>query len=299
MTVFLGNNGRVELQRQSQPMRMVITTTKTDNDTFTARFERELGDPLFYGSFITGDRVELRAETGATPQLDWIQGVTARTGTYFVHVDQLGALRLYTTFQGSLRGQISEAVPLANLTGTPTVTVTNMSTDYRQLAQVTSYELSTSREAIDVTALSEEYRTQLSGLMSGSGRLTCIWDYANVRLGTSDLETAQYLLQLVTRTQVGGQFNAQLYLKTDTDNPSGSTATRTDKLYYRVNALVTNAAVAFQVDSRVEATLDFVTTGQIQLRYDSDSLIDLALPGGNTIGTGQGTSNLADTPVTT
>lgn len=298
MTVFLGNYGRIELERRSGTRSMVIVTTVPDRRTFTARFERTLDAGIFYGSFITGDRVELRAEPNTDSQLNWINGVTDRTRTYFVHVDQLGSLRLYTTFQGALRGQISEAVQLATLTGTPRVTVTSMDRDYRPLAQVTSYELSTNREAIDATSLSDEYRNQLSGLMSGSGRMTCIWDYANLKLGAGEIETAQYLMQLVTRTQVGGEFGAQLYLKTNAHNPSMSSTTDEDQLYYRITGIITNAAVAFQIDSRVEATLEFVTTGQIQLRYDADPLVDLALPGGNTIDGGRG-ANLADTPATT
>jgi hypothetical protein len=177
------------------------------------------------------------------------------------------------------------------------VNVSSLDSTYRLLAAVTSYELSTSKEAIDVTALSEEFRTQYSGLMSGSGRLSCIWDYAGIGLGTNT-ENANYLLQLVTRTQIGGEFNAKFYLKTDDYNPSNSPGTLSDELYYETTAVITNAAVAFQVDSRVEVAIEFVTTGQIQLQLITAPVQNVVTVPGTNITVNAQNQTLGANPVT-
>ena len=46
-------------------------------------------------------------------------------------------------------------------------------TALRVLAQVKDFELNTSRDAIDISALSSEFKQQYSGLISGSGTVNC------------------------------------------------------------------------------------------------------------------------------
>ena len=267
MTVFLGNYGRVELVRRTPRRTMRVIATDNGRDTFTIAPQSGTSSDIFSRSFITGDFVRLIPPTGQT--FSWITGNPAGAQEYYLHVDQIGSLRLYTTLFAALQGELANAVPLeANNNVNMTITVESLDTRYRSIALVTSYELSTNREAIDGTALSEEFRTQYSGLMSGSGRMNCIWDYTSINLG-NNVENVNYLLQLVTRTQIGGEFGAKFFLKADGYNPSNSSETLNDSLYYEVNGIITNAAVAFQLDSKVEAAIDFVTTGQIQLKIET------------------------------
>ena len=301
MTVFIGNYGQVELQRRSLPRTITIVATDTGRQTFTARSANATGS-IFYGSFITGDRVNITAPAGTN--LTWIAASNWASNTQensidrFIHVDQVGSIRLYSTLAAALRGDLADASPLvASQAVNMTVDVTSRDSAYRVLAAVTSYELSTSREAIDVTALSEEFRTQYSGLMSGSGRLTCIWDYAGIGLG-ENTENANYLLQLVTRTQIGGEFNARFYLKTDNYNPSTSPGTLSDELYYETTAVITNAAVAFQVDSKVEVAIEFVTTGQIQLQLITAPVQNIVTVPGTNITVNAQNQTLGANPVT-
>lgn len=301
MTVFIGNYGKVELRRRSLPRTLVIVATDTSRQTFTARATNATGG-IFYGSFITGDRVNITAPAGTN--LTWLAASNWASNTQensidrFIHVDQVGSIRLYSTLASALRGDLADASPLvASQAVNMTVTLSSLDTAYRLLAAVTSYELSTSRETIDVTALSEEFRTQYSGLMSGSGRLTCIWDYASIGLG-ANTENANYLLQLVTRTQIGGEFNAKFYLKTDRYNPSTSPGTLADELYYEVSAVITNAAVAFQLDSKVEVAMDFVTTGQIQLQLVTAPVQNVVTVPGTNITVNAQNQTLGANPVT-
>lgn len=303
MTVFIGNYGRVELQRRALPRSIVVVTTDVDRQTFTARAADGTSAASFYGSFMTGDRIRLTAPAGSTltwiAGSNWTSGNSERSLDRFVHVDQVGSIRLYTTLAASLRGDIGDASPLvASSNVNMTVAVESLDTTYRILADVTSYELSTNREAIDTTALSEEFRTQYSGLMSGSGKLSCLWDYTNIG-ATGDIENANYILQLVTRTQIGGEFGARFYLKTDQYNPANTPGTYYDSLYYEVSALITNAAVAFQLDSKVEVAIDFVTTGQIQLKIDTAPIQNVIASPGTNITVNAQSQILGANPVTT
>lgn len=293
MTVYIGHYGRVELQRRSLPRSIVVMTTDTGRQTFTARATGGVTGGAFYGSFITGDRVRLTAPVGSTltwiANSNWPSNTNERSIDRYVHVDQVGSIRLYTSLADALNGTILYASPLvASSAVNMTVQVESLDTNYRIVAGVTSYELSTSRETVDGTALSEEFRTQYSGLMSGSGRLTCLWDYTSIGNGI-ETENANYLLQLVARTQIGGEFGARFYLKTNGYNPANTAMTANDNLYYEVNAVITNAGVAFQPDSKVEAAIDFVTTGQIQLKIDNVPIQNvIAAPGSNITVNAQG-----------
>lgn len=299
MTVFLGHYGRVELQRRMPRTQITILTIDPGRRAFTARgTTNNLSGTRFYGMFTTGDRLEFNATTNLT----WISGITSETPggntrPYFIHVDQIGAIRLYENLADSLAGELANAVQLTSTNNDNTVNMTvninYVDTTYNPLAQVRSYELNTTKETIDGTALSEEFRTQYAGLMSGSGRLSCLWDYTNIGQ-VGNRETINYLLQLVNRTQVGSEFGARLYLKTDTYNPSKNTNTQNDLLYYEVNAVITNAAVAFQPDSIVEAQIEFVTTGQISLRIETVPFQRVQVTAGVNLGLGQGQNALAN-----
>jgi hypothetical protein len=78
-------------------------------------------------------------------------------------------------------------------------------------------------------------------------------------------------LELVTRTKVGSEFGAQLYLKTSGYNPSGISSNLDDELWYEINAVVTQSAVSFNVGQPVDMTINFVTTGGVDLKINSDS----------------------------
>jgi hypothetical protein len=72
-------------------------------------------------------------------------------------------------------------------------------------------------------------------------------------------------LQLATRTEVGSEFSARLYLKTDSYNPSGEITTSNDQIWYEIDGLLTASAVQFLPGTIVEMTADFITTGPIRL----------------------------------
>ena len=162
-------------------------------------------------------------------------------------------------------------------TGTGTVVaaipikVVVQNTDYRVVAQVNGFELNTQKEVIDTTVLSDEFRSQISSIMSGSGNMSCFWEYT----GETVKDVPQYLLQLILRTKVGSQFSARFYLKSNNHNPSGIAANANDEIWYEFEGVLTSCALQFSPSSTVQFTADFVTTGEIRLNVQLESADDL------------------------
>ena len=90
---------------------------------------------------------------------------------------------------------------------------------YRLIAQVNSFEINTERETVDTTTLSDEFRTRVSTLISGSGRISAFWEYT----GDTSNEVANYMMELALRTRVGSNFKGKFYIKVNGYNPSGVT----------------------------------------------------------------------------
>lgn len=270
MAVYLGTFGRVTLLRKSDQGALESVINPSDVNTARKRFSFDF-DP---GYLITGDQVEITSTNGATlawvSTAGWANSTKQANGKWFVNVDELGGIRLYSSFANAVNGSSATAIALDSIAADIPIRVVIANTQRRILGAITSYELSTQREAVDVTALSDQFRSQWSSLMSGSGRISCQWDYKDC-CGNGEYETAQYLLQLAVRTEVGSEFSADLYLKTDDYNPSGVLTQADDQIWYEINGVITGSAVQFAPGSIVEMTADFITTGPIRLRVKTDS----------------------------
>ena len=274
MSVYLGTCGRVELQRTSLQGEKFSTVNPGDVNTDRKRFSFDF-DP---GMFLTGDQLEFRTTNGATlafvSTAGWPDGVKKNGGKWFINVDELGGIRLYSTFGAALTGGEINAIALSAIGADVPIAVKVANALPRVIGQLTAYELNTAVEAIDQTALGDQFRSQYSSLMSGSGRLSGLWDYRDT-VGAGSYETAHYLLQLALRTEIGSEFRARLYLKTNAQNPTGGATTGDDEIWYEVTGVITQAAMQVTPTSLVEVSAEFVTTGPIQLRAKTadDNLI--------------------------
>jgi len=202
-------------------------------------------------------------------------GFTApyRDGIWFVHVDEVGAIRLYRKFDDAMDGETRGRVDLVDPGHHVAISVSVINNGERVLAQVRNFELNTERDAVDVTALSDEFKRNYSGLISGNGRLTCFFDYERRRcdpmmgLDTSgELEVPIYLNQVLLRTRIGSEFWAKLVLVGRGEKPGGNTDSIDDTAWYEFDARVTNVGMAFEPTGPIETTVDFVATGPIRLR---------------------------------
>ena len=265
MGIYLGQIGQIELTRKSLEGALESVVNPSDVNTDRDRFSFDFDE----GYLVNGDLVEIATTDGT--DLDfidasgWTVGSVQTSGNWYVFIDELGGIKLYDNFDDSLEGSTAGQISLAAIARNIPIRVTVRDRDSRILADVVEYELNTSRETVDITTLSDQHRQQYSSLITGSGRLTAHWDYAN----TAGTEPVHYLMQLVVRTEVGSSFHGKFYVKAEntTAQTGAFDATQiNDALWWEFDALVTNVAVSFTPDSVIVGTIDFVATGSIRLK---------------------------------
>lgn len=269
MAIYLGSSGMVQLSRIGEGV-FLSTMDPGDVNIFERRFSFDFPS----GTFTSGDRLTIsRLNADGTPSsgpLDFVSGSSHSDGTWFVHVDTVGGLRLYDTWEKSLEGSRTQAIALAVPADTYRISVQLAATRPNCLGQVTDYTISTQRDAIDVTSLGDAFSERVSGLITGSGQITAFWDWRPSDCGIGSVEVAQYYHQLVLRQQLGSEFEADLFIKQDGAEPINDDlselAYRT-AIYYKVRAIVTNVSMAFSPTEAIKSVIQFVTTGPIQLLY--------------------------------
>ena len=263
MSVYLGSYGLVELRRSSELAEKTSIVNPGDVNTARRRFSFDF-DAGFLNS---GDQLEIRTTDGTNLDFvdatGWLVGTVQDAGHWYIHVDELGGIRLYDTFDKSIEGLQSQAIVLTSIARDIPIAVRIVNIIPRVLAQCTYFELNTTREAVDTTALGDEFRSQYSSLISGSGNFRAYWEYLPSYAKQATAESAHYLLQLAIRTEVGSKFAAKFYLKVGSED--GSKTTIDDEIWYEIEGLVTQAGVNFSPDNAVEISADFVTTGPIRL----------------------------------
>ena len=265
MGIYLGNVGNIEITRKSFEGSKESLVNPSDVNPARDRFSFDFDE----GYLISGDLVELTTLDGTTLDFvdasGWGNNTVQTSGNWYVFIDELGGIRLYTNFDDSLEGSSSGLVSLAAIARNIPIRVVVRDRDTRLLACISDYELNTNRETVDITALSDEYRQQFSSLITGSGSLTAQWDYLK---GNGD-EPVHYLMQLVLRTEIGSGFRAKFYIKsanTDAAGGSFSASQFNDALWWEFDAIVTNSATSFAPGEIIVSRIDFVTTGAIRLR---------------------------------
>ena len=258
MTVYLGTFGKVELERQFGDSELSSIINTSDVNASAKRFSFDFE----HGQLLTGDQIEILSTDGSA--LDFISGYSESGVKKFIYVDDLGGIRLYDTFANAVNGGSVNAIALATPGNDIPIKVFVQNAAFRLLAQCNGFELNTERETVDTTTLSDEFRSRVNSLMSGSGRMSGFWEYT----GDTANELPHYLLELSLRTRVGSQFKGRFYLKTNTYNPSGVTARASDEIWYEFTGVLTACAVQFTPSSVVEITADFITTGPIEIKMD-------------------------------
>ncbi len=262
MTVYLGNAGNVKLIRDSGDT-ITGTIRAVDVNTTRSTFSFDFS----FGAFVTGDFVDFSSAS----TLSFVSGWAYPKGNWFVNVDQIGGLRLYNTYSDAIAGTPNNRVALAVPGADIVVNCRILNSVPRLLANIIRFELSTDREAVDTTGLGDEFRNQYSTLITGSGSIDCIFDYATV----GQTEIAVYLHNLLLRQQFGSDFKANLYILTE-GQAQGATAGN-DSVWYEISGVMTNAAIQCTAGDIIESRFTFVTTGEIKLRVQTSTWGDLLL----------------------
>jgi hypothetical protein len=178
-------------------------------------------------------------------------------------VNAAGGLRFFPSFEDAVNNVRANEIDLAAFAD-PALPIQLVVKDatYNVLGNVVDYTLATDREAIDSTSLNDKFRQLYSaGLLSGSGTITCAFDYTTAGV----TETPLLMLQLINRLDIGSEFDCALYL---TDKSVDETV---DSVFYDFTAMVTKAGVQVTAGDIINCTVDFVTTGEIRLQVGQPS----------------------------
>ena len=256
MAIYFGSTGFIELKRDALNSDLATSLDPADVNTTKKRFSVDNAA----GSLITGDQVEI--ETVDKSNLELLSGHSFPDLRKYIHIDDMGGIKLYDTFASALAGEVSGALTLTAPSSKKDILIRTRNTRFRPLAKITEFEITTTRDTVDVTNLGEEFRQQYeNGLISGQGTIQTIWQHRNFQLDTEDFASPEfpvYLSQLLVRMQQGSDFEGRFYVYHD---PSQST----NSVWYQSNCVVTNVAVSVPAVGIVEARIEFVTNGEIRL----------------------------------
>ena len=288
MTVFLGNNGRIRLRRATPGRTFTSVVDPSDVNATKNRFSFDFPQEML----LTGDRLEIKSANGSNlafiSSAGWDGGSQLPDGTWYINVDELGGVCLYDTFANALNGQNTGKIALAAISSSIAIEVKSVQAEYNILGLVRSFELNNDREVVDVTVLSDEFRKNESGLISGSGSVSCEFHYDPDAAGESvDTDVPSYLHELILRQKLGAEFDAEFYIVDQGQNAESPL----DLFYFEFKGIVTNAAISLGVGQLTVSNFNFVTTGPISpklgigivtnfvLKEDTDKIL-LEQPGG-------------------
>ena len=245
MTVYLGTHGEIELRRVFNGGTLRSTIDVADVNATEKRFSFDFE----HGQLVTGDQIEITSTDGSA--LDFINSYSDSSVKKFIYVDELDGIRLYNSFAHAVSGGKANAVALATPGNSIPIEVIVESAAPRLLAQVGSFEINTERETVDTTALSDEFRTRINTLISGSGRITAFWEYT----GNSSQELPMYLYELAHRTKVGSNFIGRFYIKKNGYNPSGLQNAKMMKFGGALKGLLQQPPSSFRLTARCKSLL--------------------------------------------
>ncbi len=261
MSIYLGREGYVQLKRIAETNEYVRSVL-TPNDVNVS--ERRFSFSFSTSAFITGDRIELGTQDFSNLVL--IQNHSFPDALVYVNVDDAGGIRLFDTFEQAVNGDINDALPLERDTGNQNIRARTRDPGLNFISQVYKYEITTSRDSVDVTDLGKSFRENYSnGLISGQGSLSCFWEYKNTlgddKVGGKD-EVPNYMAKLLLRLKQGSVFLGRFVIFDDK---------RGHKIFYQMRCVVTNVAIqAGTRDEIIETEINFVTSGPISLKVSQD-----------------------------
>lgn len=261
MTIYLGSQGHVELQRQgtrgeNDERVALYTAIEPDDVNVNAKRFSFLGSQL---GVITGDRIEISTTSGDDLQL--VDGHNFPDWLGFIHVDAIGGIRLFKDFDQAIDGSKDNAIALTQPSKLQHLEIVSRDNKSRCISQVRSYSLTTQRETVDVTGLSQQYRNQYhQGLISGQGQMDCFWEHTRdvCEASCGIIDYSAYLSFLCIRLEQGAAFRGRFYIF------DGGTSERS--VWYECQAVITSVVVNVEPNQIIGTTVDFITTGPIRLQ---------------------------------
>lgn len=271
MTVYLGDAGGIEIRRfvdGDDPISGVLIPemVHTEVDRFAHPFDTVLG-PRGNGElspFITGDRVRIQTTDGNGNTVDvplvlFANLTDVSVVEFYANVDPVGNIAAYPSFEDAINNNKPARYPLVLPSANQNVQVIPAAGPAICLANVTSYQFTTEREAVDCTGLGTEFRDNYTrGLISGQGELECLWDYSFYKLCAKDAgcvtDVSHYLLELAQRVTYGADFLGTFFLNRSEDPELPS-------IWQEAQCVITGASFQVQTSAIIRSSIRFVTTG--------------------------------------
>ena len=258
MPVYLGSGGFIELKRTSMDASLNATLAVSDVNTSRKRFSVDHK----VGTIITGDKLDISRADGSG-NLELVSGHSGRDGSWFVHVDDIGGMRLYSTFALAVGGTTANALALVTPSSSQDITFKIRNVAYRPLARIEEYEFTTQRDQVEINQLGDTFKRQYdSGLISGQGSMTCFWEHRYVTSDhdySADQEFSSYLARLLLRVQQGADFFGRFFIYRESANSSNNA-------WYECDAQITSCSITVPNVGIVKTNIEFVTSGEFQLK---------------------------------
>ena len=257
MSVYMGEEGTLTIKRTTTSGgHLASVLDPSDVDVKRKRFSFDF--PV--EALITGDKIVIA--TADKSSLELVAGHVFPDGEWYCHVDDAGGVRLYNTYQAAINGEFAEALTLRAPTAAQDIVVRTKDNRFRCIAQMRSWELTTSRQQVDTTVLGEDFVSQFSrGLISGQGTIDCIWDHKVALCDPSvsvGLELPHYLCELLLRLHQGSAFRGRFYVYSSQQSSDSS-------VWYEADCVISNVGLSFSPGQVVGSRIEFVTTGAIDL----------------------------------
>ena len=261
MPTYLGSGGFVELKRTSMEQSLTASMVPSDVNVSRKRFSFN----NVKGNIITGDRISI-SRTDGSANLELVSGHNARDGSWFAHVDDLGGLRLYTTFALAVGGTKTSALTLVTPSGNQEISIISRNNNYRPLARIEEYEFTTQRDQIEISQLGDVFKRQYdNGMIQGQGSMTCFWEHRYVATDpdySTDQEFSSYLARLILRVQQGTDFIGRFFLYRES-------ASSANNAWYECTAQITSCSISIPNVGIVKTQIDFITNGEFDLKVGS------------------------------
>ena len=261
MPVYLGTGGFIELKRTSADSSLDGTLKVSDVNIERRRFSFNYKT----GAILTGDRIDLN-RTDGTGNLELVAGYAKRGGSWYVHVDSVGGIRLYSTFALAIGGTKDQALTLVAPSGSQEIKVNIRNNSYKPLARIEEYEFTTQRDQVEINQLGDNFKRRYdAGLISGQGSMTCHWEHRYVSTDqdySENQEFSSYLARLILRVQQGSDFFGRFFLYREGSESS-------DNAWYECEAQITNCSVTVPNVGIVKTQIEFVTSGEFHLKIGS------------------------------
>ena len=264
MAVYFGQNGNVEIRRNSVSSALSTKLDPHDVSVGAKRFSVDRSS----GSLITGDRVTIATVDGST--LELVSGHNYNDGSWYIHIDKMGGIRLFNTFALAISGKKTDALTLVTPSSSKQVTIQTINSRFRHLARVQEFEITTNRDQIDLTPLGDQFKKQYeAGLISGQGNLSCLWEHSSEFADATpsspiNPEFPFYLAQLIIRLQQGADFEGRFYIYKDSLSSNNT-------VWYESNCVVTNVAVSVSASQEITTSIEFITNGEITLKTGGEA----------------------------